>query len=94
MTDKKSRWGTDEKIRIVLQTFNPQASMAEICREHNLVPRTAYVWKEKLLAGGRSSLDGPDASKQVKRHKEEFAGQYRQGSECAIPDIEVGGKCE
>ncbi len=70
MTDKKSRWSTDEKIRIVLQTFNPQSSMAEICREHNLVPRTVYVWKEKFLAGGRSSLDGPDASKQVRRHKE------------------------
>ena len=24
MTDKKSRPGTDEKIRIILQTFNPQ----------------------------------------------------------------------
>ena len=42
MTDKKSRWSTDEKVRIVLQTLNPQASMAEICREHNLMPRTVY----------------------------------------------------
>ena len=73
MTDKKSRWSTDEKIRIVLQTFNPQTSMAEICREHDLAPRTVYAWREKFLAGGRSSLDGPDASKQVKRHKEEVA---------------------
>ena len=67
MTDKKSRWSTDEKVRIMLQTFNPQTSMAEICREHNLVPRTVYVWEEKFLAGGRSSLDGPDASKQTLR---------------------------
>ena len=47
MTDKKSRYSTDEKVRIVLQTLNPQASMAEICREHNLAPRTVYGWKEK-----------------------------------------------
>ena len=33
---------TDKKIRIVLQTFNPQTSMAEICRECNFVPRTIY----------------------------------------------------
>ena len=26
-------WNTYEKIRIMLQTFNPQSSMAEICRE-------------------------------------------------------------
>ena len=57
MTDKKSRYSTDEKVRIVLQTFNPQTSMAEICREHNLVPRTVYGWKEKFLTGGRSSLE-------------------------------------
>ena len=84
MTDKKSRWSTDEKIRIVLQTFNPQASMAEICREHNLVPRTVYGWKEKFLAGGRNSLDGPDASKQVKRHKQETASLKRIIGEYAV----------
>ena len=65
MTDKKSRWSTDEKIRIVLQTFNPQTSMAEICCECNFVPRTIYGWKEKFLAGGRSSLAGPYASERA-----------------------------
>ena len=48
MTDKKSRWSTDEKVRIILQTFNPQTSMAEICREHNLVPLTVRVEGEVL----------------------------------------------
>ena len=42
MTDKKSQWITDEKVCIVLQTLNPQANMAEICRKYNLVPRTVY----------------------------------------------------
>ena len=51
--------------------------MAEICREYNLVPRTVYGWKEKFLAGGRISLDGPDASKQAKRHKKEIASLRR-----------------
>ena len=27
MTDKKTRWSTDEKIRIVLQTFNPETRL-------------------------------------------------------------------
>ena len=84
MTDKKSRWSTDEKIRIVLQTSNTQTSMAEICREHNLVPRTVYGWKEKFLAGGRSSIDGLDASKQVRRHKKEIASPKRIIGEYAV----------
>ena len=68
----KSRWSTDVKIRIELQTFSPQTSMAETCREHNPVPRTVYGWKEKFLVGGHSSLEGPDASKQAQRHKKEI----------------------
>lgn len=73
MADKKSRWSVDEKARIVLQAPNLRASMAETCCEHNLAPRTVYVWKEKCLAGGRRSRDGPDASKQIMRHKKEVA---------------------
>lgn len=84
MTDKKSRYSTDEKVRIVLQTLNPQASMAEICREHNLAPRTVYGWKEKFLAGGQSLLDGPDASKQAKQHKKEIASLKRIIGEYAV----------
>ena len=84
MTDKKSRMSTDEKTRIVLQTLNPQASMAEICREYNLVPRTVYSWKEKFLAGGRSSLEGPDISKQAKRHAKEVASLKRIIGEYAV----------
>ena len=84
MTDKKSQWSTDEKIRIVLQTFNPQTSMAVICREYTLVPRTVYGWKEKFLTGGRSSLDGSDASKQVRRYKKEITSLKRIIGEYAV----------
>ena len=84
MTDKKSRWSADEKVRIVLQTLHPQASMAEMCREHNLAPGTVYGWKEKFLAGGRSLLDGPDASKQITRHKKEIASLERIIGEYAV----------
>ena len=40
MASKKTKCSTDERIRIVLQTFNPETKVAELCREHNLAPRT------------------------------------------------------
>lgn len=61
----------------MLPTPNPRAGMAETCRAHSPAPRTAYGRKEKLLAGGRISLDGPDASKQAKRRKKEIASLRR-----------------
>ena len=84
MTGRKTRWSTDEKIRIVLQTFNPEPGVAELCRRHNLAPRTVYLWKERFLAGGRSSLDGSDAARQAKRHKREVESLKRIIGEYAV----------
>ncbi len=39
--------------------------------------RTVYGRKEKFLAGGWSSLNDPDVSKQVKRHKKDTASFKR-----------------
>ena len=71
MTDKKARCSTDGKIRIVLQTFNPETKVAELCREHNLAPRTLYTWKERFLQGGRESLGSPGSGRTLKRHARE-----------------------
>ena len=68
MASKKTKWSTDEKIRIVLQTFNSETKVAELCREHNLAPRTLYVWKEKFLEGGKESLKSPNTGKTLKKH--------------------------
>ena len=84
MTDKKTQWSTDEKVRIVLQTLDPQASMAEICRQHNLAPRTVYGWKDRFLAAGRGAFDGSDAVSRVKRHKQEVASLKRIIGEYAV----------
>ena len=67
MTDKKTRWSTNGKIRIVLQTFNPETKVAELCREHNLAPRTLYTWRERFLQGGRESLGSLGSGRTLKR---------------------------
>ena len=84
MTDKKTRLSVDEKVRIVLQTFNPDTSVAELCRQHNLAPRTLYAWKEKFMDAGRSSLESTNASARAKRHKKEVASLKRIIGEYAV----------
>ena len=61
----------DEKIRIVLQMFNPETKVAELCREHSLAPRTLYTWEERFLQGGRESLGSPGSARTPKRHARE-----------------------
>ena len=84
MTDKRTRLTPDEKVRIVVQTFNPETNIADLCRQHNLVPRTIYTWKEKFLAGGRSSFEGADASKREQRHNKDVSDFKRIIGEYAV----------
>ena len=87
MASKKTKWSMDEKIRIVLQTFNPETKVAELCREHNLAPRTLYIWKEKFLEGGKESLKNPNTGKTLKKHAREvdtlkkIIGEYAVANE-------------
>lgn len=83
MTDK-TQWSTDEKVRIVLQTLDPQASMANICRQHDLAPRTVYGWKERFLVAGRGAFDGSDAASRARHHKREVAALKRIIGEYAV----------
>ena len=84
MKDKKSKGSTDEKMRIVQQTFNSDTSMAELCRQHNLQPRTVYTWKEKFLDASKSSFDGSNMSLLAKRHKKEISFLKRIIGEYAV----------
>ncbi|MDE0527016.1 MAG: transposase [Thaumarchaeota archaeon] len=84
MTGKRTRFIPDEKVRIVLQTFNPETSVAELCRRHNLAPRTIYAWKEKFLEGGRSSFEGADAGRRERRHSREVSDLKRIIGEYAV----------
>jgi transposase len=54
----RSRWSSDEKIRIVLESLNTNISMAELCRRYNVTPNAFYSWKEKFMHGGRLALSG------------------------------------
>ena len=84
MTGKRTRFTPDEKVRIVLQTFNPETSVAELCRRHNLAPRTVYAWKERFLEVGRSSFEGADAGRREQRHNREVSDLKRLIGEYAV----------
>lgn len=54
----KSKWKSDEKIRIVLESLNTNIAIAELCRKHNVTPNAFYSWKEKFMQGGKLALSG------------------------------------
>jgi transposase len=54
----KSRWTSEQKIAIVMESLNTNISVAELCRKHNVTPNAFYGWKEKFLEAGRLALAG------------------------------------
>jgi transposase len=54
----KSKWSTEQKIAIVLESLNTNISVAELCRKHNVTPNAFYGWKEKFVDAGKLALAG------------------------------------
>ena len=52
----KSKWTTEQKIAIVLESLNTNISVAELCRKHNVTPNAFYGWKEKFVDAGKLAL--------------------------------------
>lgn len=54
----KSKWTTEQKIAIVLESLNTNIPIAELCRKHNVTPNAFYDWKEKFVEAGKLALSG------------------------------------
>ena len=69
----KSRWAPEDKIRIVMESINTSASIAELCRKHGVVPNTFYQWKERFLEAGKLGISGGlrngDASRELENER-------------------------
>jgi transposase-like protein len=67
MSNRKKRvWKPADKLRIVLESMNSDAKLAEICRREGLSPNLVYQWRKALMASAervfaRKTRDrGPD----------------------------------
>lgn len=51
MSNRKKRiWKPADKLRIVLESMNSDAKLAEICRREGLSPNLVYQWRKALMA--------------------------------------------
>lgn len=65
MSNRKERraWKPADKLRIVLESMNSDAKLAEICRREGLSPNLVYQWRKALLSSAeqifaRKTKDG------------------------------------
>ena len=54
----RKKYGTEEKIRIVLEGLKGEASIAELCRREGINPNVYYKWGKEFLEAGKKRLQG------------------------------------
>ncbi|MDD8030927.1 MAG: transposase [Acidobacteriota bacterium] len=63
---KQRKWGSEEKMGIVLEGLKGQKSVAEICREHQISQALYYRWRDRFLEAGQKGLSNGDSEDEMK----------------------------
>ena len=54
----RRKFGSEEKIRIVLEGLKGEESISEICRREGIVPALYYRWSKDFIEAGKKRLNG------------------------------------
>lgn len=52
------KFAAEEKIRIVIESFKREISVAELCRREGISPAVFYNWLKAFMEGGKGQLKG------------------------------------
>ena len=60
--ERRRRWSDGERLQILGEAFAPGASVADVCRRHDVSTALVYTWRRKLLeASAAQKAEVPDA---------------------------------
>ena len=57
---RRSRWSAAEKLRIVEETLDGQASISVVARRNGVAPNLLYRWRRLMLEGGSVAVTEDD----------------------------------
>jgi transposase len=49
---RRRRWSTAEKVRMVEEAMQPGLSVSYVARRHGVAPSLLFAWKRRMLEGG------------------------------------------
>src|SRR5262245_1869603 len=57
--ERRRRWTSAEKLRMVEESLAPEAMVAEVARRHDIHPNLLHLWRRQARNGLLSGGDGP-----------------------------------
>jgi transposase len=53
---RRRRWTTAEKVRLVEETAQPGSSVSFVARRHGISPSLLFRWKRRMIEGGHEAV--------------------------------------
>ena len=53
---RRRRWSTAEKVRLVEQTMQPGSSVSLVARQTGISPSLLFRWKRRMIEGGHEAV--------------------------------------
>jgi transposase-like protein len=88
---KYRTFSAQQKLEIVLAGLRGEASVKELCRQHEIAETLYYAWREKLLEGGREALAGKQ-ERQGERELKRRIGQLERALGRKTYELEIAGE--
>jgi transposase len=78
-TPRRRRWPTEEKLRIIEESFEPGESVSSVARRHGVAPNLLFRWRRLMSEGGVTAVgsDEPVVGNSEVRRLEEKVCQRR-----------------
>ena len=57
---RRRRWSTAEKLRLVEEAMQPGSSVSFIARRYGISPSLLFTWKRRMLEGGREAVQADE----------------------------------
>ena len=50
--ERRRFWSEEQKLSILSEAFDGDRSVADVAREHDLIPQQIYTWRRRFIAKG------------------------------------------
>src|SRR3954465_14847615 len=57
---RRRRWSAAEKVRLVEEAMQPDASVSLVARRAGIAPSQLFAWKRRMLEGGATAVQADD----------------------------------
>ena len=78
---RRRRWSSSEKLRIVEETLEENASISVVARRNGVAPNPLYRWRRLMLEGGAVAVSGDEdvtSNRAVRQMEERIRELERQ----------------